>query len=75
MTTITTPTKGKQGFASMDPEKRRAICRKGALALHEKGKAHRWTREQAGLAGRVGGKVRSRQMKRNEEEVTIARGE
>lgn len=54
----------------MDPERRREIARRGALALHQKGKAHRWDREQAGLAGRVGGKVRSRQMKRKEEETT-----
>lgn len=61
---------GKQGLASMSPEKRREIARKGAFALHQAGKAHRWTPEQAGLAGRVGGKARSRQMKRKEEETT-----
>lgn len=46
----------KRGFASMDPEKRREIAKKGAAALAEKGAAHRFTKEEAVAAGRKGGK-------------------
>jgi uncharacterized protein len=44
-----------RGFASMDPEKQRAIARKGGRAAHEKGTAHEWTSEEARRAGRKGG--------------------
>jgi general stress protein YciG len=49
--------KSKKGFASMDPEKQREIARKGGKAAQRKGKAHKWTREEAVEAGRKGGKV------------------
>jgi general stress protein YciG len=39
----------------MDPEKQRAIARKGGRAAHEKGTAHEWTSEEARKAGRKGG--------------------
>jgi general stress protein YciG len=39
----------------MDPEKQRAIARKGGRAAHEKGTAHEWTSEEARRAGRKGG--------------------
>lgn len=45
---------GLQGFASMAPEKRRAIASRGARRLHALGKAHRWTHEAAVIAGRKG---------------------
>lgn len=44
-----------RGFASMDPEKQRAIARKGGRAAHEKGTAHEWTTDEARKAGRKGG--------------------
>jgi general stress protein YciG len=44
-----------RGFASMDPEKRREIARKGGKAAHEKGTAHEWTPEEAREAGRKSG--------------------
>jgi general stress protein YciG len=44
-----------RGFASMDPEKQRAIARKGGRAAHEKGTAHEWTSDEARRAGRKGG--------------------
>jgi general stress protein YciG len=50
--------KGKQGFASMDPEKQRAIAGRGGKASHAAGTAHRFTREEARLAGRKGGVAR-----------------
>ena len=48
--------KGKQGFASMDPEKARAISRLGGQTAHRLGKAHRFTAEEARAAGKKGGK-------------------
>ena len=49
-----------RGFASMDPEKRRAIARMGGKAAHAKGTAHQWTEEEARVAGRKGGSSPSR---------------
>jgi len=49
-------TKGPgKGFASMQPEMRRQVARKGGRAAHEQGKAHEWTREEARVVGRKGG--------------------
>ncbi|WP_255369640.1 KGG domain-containing protein [Nitrosovibrio sp. Nv17] len=45
----------KRGFASMDKEKQRAIASKGGKAAHAKGTAHRFTPEEASLAGYKGG--------------------
>ncbi|HEY8077305.1 MAG TPA: KGG domain-containing protein [Labilithrix sp.] len=49
------PAKQKRGFAIMDPEKRREIARRGGRAVHDQGKAHHFTHEQAVDAGRKGG--------------------
>ncbi|MGE5392946.1 MAG: KGG domain-containing protein [Candidatus Saccharibacteria bacterium] len=49
--------KGKQGFASMSPEKQREIASKGGRAAHMNGTAHEWTREEARVAGGKGGKI------------------
>lgn len=51
----------KRGFASMDPEKQRAIAKKGGRHAHELGKAHQWTREEAAMAGRKGGSAPRKQ--------------
>jgi len=48
--------RGRQGFASMDPDKQREIASKGGRAAHRKGTAHEWTTEEARVAGRIGGK-------------------
>lgn len=48
---------GKQGFASMPPERRSEIARKGGIAAHAKGTAHEWTSEEARAAGQKGGRV------------------
>jgi len=45
----------KRGFASMTPEKRREIARKGGVASHKKGTAHEFTQDEAKIAGRKGG--------------------
>ena len=49
--------KSKKGFAAMEPEKQREIAKKGGKAAQRKGKAHKWTREEAVEAGRKGGEV------------------
>lgn len=48
--------RGRQGFASMNPDKQRKIASKGGRAAHRKGTAHEWTTEEARAAGRIGGK-------------------
>lgn len=49
--------KQRRGFASMSPEKQRAIASLGGKAAHQAGTAHEWTRETAVLAGRKGGQI------------------
>jgi general stress protein YciG len=49
--------KSRRGFASMDPEKRRAIASKGGKAAHAQGSAHEFTPEEARIAGRKGGEA------------------
>lgn len=50
--------KGRQGFASMDPERVKAIAAQGGQALHRLGLAHQWTAQTASEAGRKGGRNR-----------------
>jgi len=52
--------KSRRGFASMDPEKQRAIAIKGGRAAHEQGKAHEFTSEEARVAGAKGGTALAR---------------
>jgi uncharacterized protein len=52
--------KRKQGFAAMDPERRREVARRGGQATHRLGKAHQFTPEQARAAGKKGGRAVSR---------------
>jgi uncharacterized protein len=47
----------KRGFATMSPEKRRAIAQQGGRAAHEKGVAHEFSREEARKAGERGGLI------------------
>ncbi|MGK3994987.1 hypothetical protein WME86_16875 [Sorangium sp. So ce1024] len=44
-------TKKLRGFATLDPEQRRAMAQRGGKAAHARGKAHRWDRETARAAG------------------------
>ena len=44
-----------RGFAAMDPAKQKQIAQQGGRAAHKQGVAHRWTSEEARLAGRKGG--------------------
>jgi uncharacterized protein len=47
--------KSTRGFAAMDKEKQREIARKGGRAAHEAGTAHKFSSEEARLAGKKGG--------------------
>ena len=48
-----------KGFASMDKERQREIASKGGKAAHKSGKAHRFTSEEAKIAGRKGGRAKN----------------
>lgn len=48
-----------RGFASMDPEKQRAIAAEGGRAAHAQGVAHEFDSAEAREAGRKGGQARS----------------
>ncbi len=50
----------RRGFAAMDPAKQREIASKGGRAAHAKGVAHKYTSETGRKAGRIGGKISSR---------------
>ena len=47
----------RRGFASMSVEQRKMIAGRGGKKAHALGKAHRWTPEEAGKAGPIGGRV------------------
>ncbi|HMG69239.1 MAG TPA: KGG domain-containing protein [Chitinophagaceae bacterium] len=49
-----------RGFASMDPERQRAIASQGGRAAHENGRAHKFNSEEAREAGQKGGEKVSR---------------
>jgi len=44
-----------RGFASMSPDKVSEIAKKGGLSAHAAGTAHRFTPEEAKIAGKRGG--------------------
>jgi hypothetical protein len=44
-----------RGFATMTPEQRRRLSSLGGKASQAKGTSHRWTREEALVAGKKGG--------------------
>lgn len=51
--------RGKQGFASMDPQRQREIASLGGQIAHRDGRAHEFTSEEARAAGRKGGLARA----------------
>ena len=53
--------KKRRGFSAMDENKKREIARKGGIAAHRKGTAHKFTSEEAREAGRKGGRSAHRQ--------------
>ena len=48
--------KKKRGFACMSREQVQEISRKGGIAAHANGTAHKFTKEEAREAGRKGGR-------------------
>lgn len=58
-------TKGRQGFASMPPERVREIASLGGKTAHRLGHAYKWTSEQAQAAGRKGGTISRRKYRTN----------
>lgn len=66
--------KARRGFAAMDPEKVKAIAQKGGVAVHAKGTAHRFSKDQAREAGRKGGMAphRARGRARASETMAVA---
>jgi general stress protein YciG len=50
-----------KGFAGMTPEQQREIASKGGKAAHANGSAHKFTSEEAKVAGTKGGNFHSRE--------------
>lgn len=46
-----------RGFASMDEKRQREIASKGGKAAHQKGSAHKFSSDEARIAGSKGGKA------------------
>lgn len=44
-----------RGFATLTPEQRREVSRRGGVAAHKSGHAHEWGVAEAKAAGRLGG--------------------
>ena len=61
---VTDRPRSGRGFASMDPEKQRAISSKGGRAAHRSGNAHEFDSQQAREAGRLGGRARAANARR-----------
>lgn len=47
-----------QGFSSFSPEKRKEVSSMGGKAAWQSGKAHKFTSEEASIAGKKGGRPR-----------------
>lgn len=60
MTDTFTATKGRRGFASMSPERRREIARKGGASVPADKRSFAQNRDLAASAGRAGGSVSRR---------------
>lgn len=54
---MTDKPKARRGFAAMDPEKRRAIARKGGASVQPGNRSFAKNRGLAAAAGRKGGEV------------------
>ena len=51
------PRKSGRGFANMDPNTQREIAKKGGVAAHASGHAHKFSPEEAREAGKKGGRA------------------
>lgn len=58
-----------RGFAAMSKEKRVEIARRGGHRAHALGVAHKFTAEEARIAGSIGGKNRYKN-RRTEQKTT-----
>lgn len=58
---------GKRGFASMTPERRTEIARKGGASVPKEKRSFAANPELAAAAGRVGGKISGGNFKHNQE--------
>ncbi len=58
------PKKTPRGFASMSPDRRREIASLGGRSVQARGRAQKWSSEEAQAAGRKGG-TKSRRGKRD----------
>ena len=54
---VTSGTKSARGFAKMDPKRQKEIAKKGGVAAHRSGHAHKFSPEEAREAGKKGGKA------------------
>ncbi len=52
-----TKIKSARGFARMDPAKQKEIAKKGGMAAHKSGHAHKFSSDEAREAGKKGGKA------------------
>lgn len=59
-----TEPKQKRGFAAMSLEKRREIASRGGKRSHAEGRAHKFTKEEAAIAGSKGGKAAAAKRKK-----------
>lgn len=57
--------RSSRGFASMNPERQRQIASEGGKAAHARGKAHKFTSEEAREAGRKGGQASGGQRRKS----------
>lgn len=67
MSTSHQPPKSRRGFASMDPERQRAIAAKGGAAVPADKRSFSQDRQLAADAGRKGGELGGRARKRTPE--------
>lgn len=63
--------KKPRGFAAMTPEARSEISRKGGKTAHAMGRAHRYTSEEARIAGRKGGLLSRKNHHTSKEPTTM----
>jgi general stress protein YciG len=66
--------KSNRGFASMDPEKQRAIARKGGESVPNEKRSFSQDRSLAAAAGRKGGEASQGARKKPDEPPMAARG-
>lgn len=53
-----------RGFAGMNPDEHREICRRGGKQAHASGTAHEFTSDEAREAGRKGGRASAERRRR-----------